>query len=192
LPDHDHKPYWDGPYLSPEPQRLSRWESRLKELDGFKVGICWGGSSDHAQDNFRSVRLAEFAPLALIPGVRLISLQKGPPREQLAPLSADMPVIDFGNELDESSGAFMDTAAIIRNLDLVISIDTATAHLAGGMGAPVWLALQLAPDWRWTLKRNETPWYPSMRLFRQRRVGGWDEVFADLADALRARLTSGG
>ncbi|MEX0679701.1 MAG: tetratricopeptide repeat protein [Pirellulales bacterium] len=178
-------PYWNGPYLVPDPQRVAAWERRLGAIGGFKVGIVWAGNPDHPNDRFRSVRLAEFARLATVPGVRLVSLQKGAGRSRLAEMPGDVQVIDFGDELDESSGAFMDTAAVIRHLDLVVTVDTAMAHLAGGMGAPVWLLLQRSPDWRWMLDGQETPWYPSMRLFRQRKLHEWDAVFADLAEQLR-------
>lgn len=185
LSDRGGVPYWNGPYLAPDPQLVAAWESRLRAAGGFKVGIVWAGNPEHPHDRFRSVRLAAFAPLAEIPGVRLISLQKSPGREQLAKTPPDMRVIDFGDELDESSGPFMDTAAVIRHLDLIITVDTAIAHLAGGMGAPVWLLLQCSPDWRWMLDGHQTPWYPTMRLFRQRQLHDWDGVFAEVAESLR-------
>jgi hypothetical protein len=117
-----------------------------------------------------------------VEGVKLISLQKGPGTEQLA-IRKD--VIDFGNRLDEATGPFMDSAAIMQSLDLVICSDTAVAHLAGALGVPVWLALPVVPDWRWLLQRSDSPWYPSMRLFRQTRRGDWGEVFEQMAGELR-------
>jgi hypothetical protein len=123
-----------------------------------------------------------FTPLADIPTVRLISLQKGGGAEQLA--QSPLPVLDLGHELDETSGAFMDTAAVMMNVDLVITSDTALAHLAGALAVPVWVALPFAPDWRWMLDRDDSPWYPTMRLFRQQKPGDWDEVFQRIAGEL--------
>ena len=124
--------------------------------------------------------LRTFAPLAGISGVRLVSLQKGPGREQLSELADRMEVLDLADELVD----FADTAALMSNLDLVITVDTAVAHLAGAMGLPVWVVLPLFPDWRWLLDRDDSPWYPSMRLFRQTAWGEWEGVFKRLTDAL--------
>jgi ADP-heptose:LPS heptosyltransferase len=132
--------------------------------------------------------LQQFARLAEIPGVRLVSLQKGAGREQLAELHGRFPVIDLGDAVDQANGPFMDTAAIMKNLDLVITSDTAVPNLAGALGVPVWVALPFAPDWRWLLDRSDCPWYPSMRLFRQKAIGDWDTVFAEMHGALCARL----
>jgi hypothetical protein len=119
--------------------------------------------------------------------VRLFSLQKGPGAEQLEAVAQSWSVVDFGDQLDAAGGAFLDTAAIMQHLDLVITSDTAHAHLAGALGVPVWVALQFVPDWRWLLARDDSPWYPTMRLFRQARLGDWDGVLARVADEL-ARL----
>ena len=97
-------------------------------------------------------------------------------------------MLDLGDDVDQAAGAFMDTAAIMMNLDLVITSDTAVPHLAGGLGVPVWLALPSAPDWRWLLDRRDSPWYPTMRLFRQRQRGDWQGVFAEIEAALRRQL----
>ena len=110
-------------------------------------------------------------PLAALSGVRLISLQKGPGVDQLAELADAWNMVDFGDALDAEAGAFMDTAAIMKNLDLVVTSDSAVAHLAGALGVPVWVALPYVPDWRWMLDREDNPWYPTMRLFRQEAVG---------------------
>jgi hypothetical protein len=122
--------------------------------------------------------------------VRLVSLQKGVGWEQIAEVAAGCPVIDFGPDLDAANGAFMDTAAIMRSLDLVITSDTAIAHLAGALGVRVWLALGYSCDWRWMDDRTDSPWYPTMRLFRQTSLGDWDELFARVARDL-ARLIHG-
>jgi tetratricopeptide (TPR) repeat protein len=178
-------PYWDGPYLAPEEPVVAAWADRIRAIDGLKVGIVWAGSPDNSQDRFRSARLREFAPLAAVGGVRLVSLQKGPAREQIT-AAPELRVIDLGRELDEPSGVIRDTAAVIRHLDLVVSVDTAVAHLAGGMGAPVWLLLQWSPDWRWPRTGDGTPWYPSMRIFRQQKFDDWSDAFREVAEQLPA------
>ncbi|HJT75918.1 MAG TPA: DUF6165 family protein [Gemmataceae bacterium] len=173
------------PYLTADRERVERWR---KKFDGpeFKVGVAWQGSRTFHWDRYRSIALAHFAPLARVAGVQLISLQKGHGSEQRQEVS--FAVTDLGDELDTKGGSFLDTAAIMQCLDLVITSDTATAHLAGALGVPVWLALPVSPDWRWLLGRDDCPWYPTMRLFRQRRLGEWDEVFERLAAALEAAV----
>ena len=171
------------PYLFADASLVEQWRRELApELPRFKVGITWQGNPRFKGDRLRSMPLARFAPLARVNGVRLISLQKGFGSEQVR--GADFPVVDLGNRLDEAAGAFMDTAAVMKNLDLVITSDTATAHLAGALGVPVWLALASAPHWVWMLGRDDTPWYPTMRLFRQRAWGDWEEVFERMAGEL--------
>ena len=115
--------------------------------------------------------------------MRLVSLQKGFGSEQIA--TVDFPVLDLSGRLDEVAGPFMDTAAVISSLDLVVTADTAIAHLAGALGAPVWVALPFSPDWRWLRGRDDSPWYPTMRLFRQTAFGQWPDVFERIADAVR-------
>ncbi|HEX4142116.1 MAG TPA: tetratricopeptide repeat protein [Pirellulales bacterium] len=175
----------DVPYLAADPALADSWRGELAGIEGFKIGIAWQGSPDYRFDCFRSIPLSELAPLARVPGVRLLSLQKGFGSEQLT--TVDFPVIDLASRLDEAAGPFMDTAAVIGGLDLVVSANTAIAHLAGALGAPVWVALQFSPDWRWLRDREETPWYPSMRLFRQGAVNRWDEVFERMAARVQAR-----
>jgi tetratricopeptide (TPR) repeat protein len=173
------------PYLRAEPERAAAWRARLEQRPGFRVGIAWQGNPHSIADLGRSAPLAAFAPLAAVPGVRLIALQKGPGSEQLAALPA---VEDLGNGLDPGPDAFLDTAAAMMALDLVVSVDTAAAHLAGALGRPVWIALKSVPDWRWLLDRADTPWYPTARLFRQRQPGDWPGVFAAIAAALKAEV----
>jgi tetratricopeptide (TPR) repeat protein len=173
------------PYLFADPELIARWGDELKSIEGFKIGICWQGSTAHLLDRMRSVPLAEFAPLAKVPGVHFISLQKGEGTEQIVEVAAQFPVIDFGPRLDEEAGAFMDTAAVMKNLDLVITVDTALCHLAGALGVPVWLALSFNPDWRWMQGRDDSPWYPTMRLFRQSKPGNYSEVFEKMAEKLK-------
>ncbi|HXG11259.1 MAG TPA: tetratricopeptide repeat protein [Gemmataceae bacterium] len=174
----------DIPYLFADPDLQERWRQRLDSVSGCKVGIVWQGNPKHKGDRWRSVPLERFAPLAAVPGVRLISLQKGYGAEQLAALGGRFEVIDPEQWVDGGSWTFADTAAVVANLDLVVSVDTAVAHLAGAMGMPVWVALPFAPDWRWLLNREDSPWYPTMRLFRQTRPGDWDGVFRRLTEAL--------
>jgi len=157
---------------------------RLPTSD-FLVGIAWQGSLHYRYDRQRSIPLAQFAHLAQVPAVQLISLQKGPGTDQLRVLAGQFGVVNLGDGLDETAGAFMDTAAVMKNLDLVIASDSAVAHLAGALGVPVWVALALVPDWRWLLEREDSPWYPTMRLFRQTRYGHWDEVFDHIAEELK-------
>ena len=178
-----------GPYLSADPDRLRKWEEELRGLTGFKIGISWQGSPKYQDDKFRSIPLANFAPVANIPGVRLISLQKNFGAEQLRRVPS-WKVINYGEKLDEK-GAFLDTAALMKHLDLVITSDSAVAHLAGALGVPVWLALSAVSDWRWLREREDTPWYPSIRLFRQRRLVDWDEVFDHMAADLRCLVERG-
>lgn len=177
------------PYLFADSALVERWRPELAAIPGFKVGIAWQGNPKYPLDRFRSMPLAQFEPLAQIPGVRLISVQKGPGTEQLCALGHRFPVIELSG-FDESAGAFTDTAAIMKHLDLVITSDSAVAHLAGALGIPAWVALPRAPDWRWLRGREDSPWYPTLRLFRQTETGKWSNVFERMAEQLRARLTS--
>jgi tetratricopeptide (TPR) repeat protein len=173
------------PYLFADPARVARWGQELAARPGFRVGIAWQGNPQFPKDRFRSIPLRHFAPLAAVPGVRLLALQKGPGREQLPEAAALFPLEDLGPRLDEQGGAFMDTAAVLMSLDLVITSDSAVAHLAGGLGVPTWLPLGRAADWRWLLGREDSPWYPTLRLFRQAKVGDWPGLFQRLAGELQ-------
>ena len=168
------------PYVSAPSDLLQKWKDRLASVQGIKVGIAWQGNPKHIGDRGRSVKLAQFAPLAAIPGVTLCSIQKGPGQEQLE--GSELRILDLGSEI---AGDFGDTAALIGNLDLVIAVDTSVVHLAGALGRPVWTAIAFNGDWRWLKDRDDTPWYPTMRLFRQRTIGDWDGVFARLAEELQ-------
>jgi tetratricopeptide (TPR) repeat protein len=174
----------DVPYVTADPELRAKWRAELAGIDGFKIGIVWQGSRDYPSDRLRSIPLCHFAPLARLPGVRLISLQKGFGSEQIS--TVDFPVLDLSDRLDHVAGPFMDAAAVIGSVDLVVTPDTAIGHLAGALGAPVWLALQFSPNWRWLRKRDDSPWYPTMRLFRQTAFGQWPDVFERMADALQA------
>jgi tetratricopeptide (TPR) repeat protein len=176
------------PYLAADPERIAFWRARLSA--GFKVGIVWQGRPDAKIDKGRSVSLRAFAPIASVPGVQLISLQKNNGLDQLADLPEGMRVQTLGPNFDVGSDAFLDSAALMMNLDLVITSDTSIAHLAGALGRPVWIVLKSNPDWRWLVDREDSPWYPTARLFRQRRRGDWDEVFQRVAEEL-ARIVRG-
>jgi tetratricopeptide (TPR) repeat protein len=195
----------DTPYLYADAAKVRSWRRRLKK-DATNIGIVWAGKPTAQYDSVktsglehvdlkwagapaskiadsRSNGLEYFAPLAQIPGVRLYGLQKGPGASQAREL-VQLNVINLGEEFKD----FSDTAAAIANLDLVVSVDTSVAHLAGAMGKPVWVLIPFVPDWRWMLEREDSPWYPSMRLFRQPKRGDWDTVFLQLARELYARI----
>jgi tetratricopeptide (TPR) repeat protein len=172
------------PYLSAEPDLVERWRARIGG-HGFRVGIAWQGNPSGRVDLGRSIPLAMFAPLARIPGVRLISLQKETGVEQLSRLPLGLEVETLGEDFDAGADAFIDTAAVMENLNLVVTSDTSVAHVAGALARPVWVALKRYADWRWLLKREDSPWYPTMRLFRQTAQGDWASVFSRMADELR-------
>lgn len=173
------------PYLAADAELVSQWRERLSSLPGKKVGIAWQGNPKYAWDRYRSVPLSHFVPLGHLENVTLVSLQKGPGEKQIPAAREKFPLVTFDG-LDESAGRLMDTAAILRNLDLFITTDCGLAHLAGAMGVRTWVILGHVPEWRWLIGRDDSPWYPTMRLFRQRRGEGWDEVFSRVAAALQA------
>jgi tetratricopeptide (TPR) repeat protein len=178
------------PYLAANTELITVWRERLPSVRRFRVGINWQGDPNNPLDRARSISLMQFAPLADVAGVSLISLQKGTGAEQLAETASQFDVVHLGDDVDETVGAFMDTAAIMQSLDLVITSDTSIAHLAGGLGVPVWVALAFVPEWRWLLQRDDSPWYPTMRLFRQPQPNDWPGLFADMQTAL-SRLVGG-
>jgi len=205
----------EAPYLFAEPGLVKYWKEKLSGLlsagsgdprttadprttEGTRVGINWRGRPGKGVFRMRDIPLECFERLSRLPGVRLVSLQGGAGREDLGAGSGDprtthgsedartaAPIVDLGSDVDTAHGAFMDTAAIIKNLDLVITSDTAVAHLAGALGVPVWVGLPFAADWRWLLGRSDSPWYPTMRLFRQKRRGDWQGVFEEIEAELR-------
>jgi tetratricopeptide (TPR) repeat protein len=161
------------PYLAAESERVKRWAVQLDALAGLRIGIAWQGNPKVEQliwARGRSLSLAALEPLAQMPGVNLVSLQKGPGLEQLRASAFRDRILDLGPQFDPGPDAFLDAAAVMAGLDLVICSDTAVAHLAGALGRPVWVALNATPDWRWMVGRNDSPWYPTMRLFRQSRA----------------------
>jgi tetratricopeptide (TPR) repeat protein len=174
------------PYLTADPVRQTAWAERLRGDGRLRVGLVWAGNPGHKKDRWRSLPLAALAPLAGSAGVTFYSLQKGPAAEQAGSPPPGLVLRDLGPELTD----FGETAAVVANLDLIITVDTAVAHLAGALGRPVWLLLSAAPDWRWQRTGERSPWYPTMRLFRQEELGVWRPVVARVAAALRA-LTDG-
>jgi tetratricopeptide (TPR) repeat protein len=184
------------PYLSAQPRRTDYWNGRVGP-GGFKIGISWQGEKswegeEKPEDKTRSFALDFFEGISKIQGVRLISLQKGEGVEQLAHMPDGMKVENLGEEFDAGPQSFLDTAAVMQKLDLVISADTAIAHLAGALGRPFWVALKHVPDWRWLLDREDSPWYPSCRLFRQRTPGDWDNVFSRMEAEIHRQLAPTG
>jgi Flp pilus assembly protein TadD len=169
------------PYLQPDTEQTRKWQRRLTEHSAVvKVGLAWAGSPSHKNDRNRSIELARLATLREATGARFFSLQKGKMPTEAKATPAGVDLVDWSDELND----FADTASLIANLDLVISVDTAVAHLAGAMGKPVWTLLPFVPDWRWLLERQDSPWYPTMRLFRQRFPGDWDGVIARVVEQL--------
>jgi tetratricopeptide (TPR) repeat protein len=176
------------PYLGTEPQLLEAWRRELSGVSGLKIGISWQGNPKAGRDQWRSVPLTHFAPIAEVPGIRLFSLQQNAGAEQLPALATRWGITDLGSSFTD----LVDTAAAIMNLDMVITTDTMIAHLSGALGARVWVALGWLGDWRWLQTREDSPWYPTMRLFRQPSHGDWPTVFARIAAALREVVASGG
>jgi hypothetical protein len=169
------------PYLHADAERHRRWQARLAQRRSPRIGLAWSGNPFHWQDRRRSIAFNLFAPLLLEP-FTFVSLQKTV-SDADAKLIAGLPnLVHFGDELAD----FDDTAAIIAALDLVVTIDTAVAHLAGAMGKPTWILLPHAPEWRWMLDREDTPWYPTARLFRQHRRGDWETVIERVRASLCA------
>jgi len=183
----DNIPADTVPYLKPEPARVAKWKARLDELAAphhRRIGLVWAGRPTHKNDRNRSVSLNRLSPLTDIPGVTYISLQKGPGEAQVGDYFGLAPLVNLGPEVDE----FTDTLAIMHGLDLVVTVDTAVGHLAGAMGKKVFIMLPYAPDWRWLEKRSDTPWYPSVRLFRPPTPQNWDAVTAEVAATVRELL----
>ena len=167
------------PYLYAESAKVECWRNKL-DSGSFKVGLVWAGDARHGNDHNRSCSLKYFAPLVKIEGVKLYGLQKEV-SGQLTELAANMGIRCLGEQFKD----FSDTAAAIENMDLVISVDTSVLHLAGAMGKPAWALIPFVPDWRWLLDRQDCPWYPTMKLFRQKERGNWDELFARVSQQLQ-------
>ncbi len=169
------------PYIRAQQDRTAKWYGKLPGGHRLRVGICWAGNSIHLNDRNRSIALERFAKILTVPGLDFISLQKDVSEVQAAILN-DHGVVQFGQEFED----FSDTAAVVAMLDLVVAVDTSIAHLAGAMGKAVALLVPFSPDWRWLLDRTDSPWYPTMRLFRQAAVGEWDGPIERLRQELTA------
>jgi hypothetical protein len=175
------------PYLRADPRQAAAWRDRLAGFSGRKVGLVWAGSPlspqppAQAMDRRRSMALRHFAPLAEIDGLCLVSLQKGDAAAQARMPPDGMVLHDWTEELND----YADTAALVEALDLVISVDTSVAHLAGGLGRPVWVLNRYDQCWRWLRDRSDSPWYPTARLFQQSAPGDWDGVIGEVTRALR-------
>ncbi len=187
------------PYLSADPATIAFWRQVLERVLSvsdlatvFTIGIVWQGNPENRIDRWRSFPLALLAPLAALPNVRLISLQKGAGTEQIRELAGRFPVteLDTGSGGQEDRRDFLDTAALMSLVNLVVTPETATAHLAGALGVRCWVALSLVGDWRWMVDGDTTPWYPRARLFRQAKMGEWDELFKRMAGVLERELTT--
>jgi len=182
----------DIPYLAAEPSAVASWRERLQPLPGLKVGLVWAGDprkydpESNRIDQRRSLNLEAFEPLFALVGVSYVSLQKGEASAQVG--AYESRVADWMGEI----GDFADTAALAACLDLVIAVDTSVAHLAGALGKEVWLLSRFDGCWRWMLERSDSPWYPSLTLFRQTQPGNWDDVIADIGSSLAARLSGNG
>ncbi|NOX34927.1 MAG: tetratricopeptide repeat protein [Deltaproteobacteria bacterium] len=174
----------ENPYLYADGELVRIWKARIRSENDFKIGIVWAGHPEHTNDPNRSVSLSAFSALKEVGGLKLISLQK----EKYEKWTDVDPKEIFDRDLGEEISDFADTAAIIENLDLVISVDTAIVHLAGALGKEVWTLLPFSPDWRWMIDREDSPWYPAMRLFRQPAPGDWSSVFKKVGKNLLKRL----
>ncbi|MBI3515529.1 MAG: glycosyltransferase family protein [Proteobacteria bacterium] len=171
------------PYLHADPAKSAHWRQRLDALlpRGYRrIGLVWAGRPAHENDRNRSLALDRLAPLAGLPGIALVALQLGPAQAQIGGFYGAAPLVNLAPEIAD----FTDTLAILDNLDLVVAVDTAVAHLAGAMAKPVFVLLPYAPDWRWLLDRTDSPWYPTARLFRQPALRDWDAVINNLISVL--------
>ena len=174
------------PYLRADPARAAVWKERIGRLTptaSRRVGIVWAGRPTHNNDRWRSASLADFAPLAALPGVALVSLQKGPAAAQAGQYFGAAPLVNIGAEIVD----YEDTMAILESLDMLVTVDTSVGHVAGAMGRKVFILLARAPDWRWLLDRTDTPWYPSVTLIRQKATGVWTDAMATAAKLVAQR-----
>jgi tetratricopeptide (TPR) repeat protein len=175
------------PYLKVDPARIAAWRERLAATlpaGAKRIGLAWTGRPTHPNDRRRSLPLAALAPLAAVGPAAFVSLQKPMPARDLEAMQRFPGMTDLSEALTD----FGETAALMENLDLVVTVDTSVGHLAGALGKPTWILIPKAADWRWMLEREDSPWYPSVRLFRQHKPGGWDEPMGKLRAALRAML----
>lgn len=184
------------PYLYADETLVEDWKEKLAADKNFKIGICWQGNDNYATPLLRmtvaqkSVHPKEFAPICCVPGVSIYSLQKTTGTDQLKDIPDTMHIITFDGDFDQSHGRFMDTAAVIKNLDLIITVDTSISHLASGLGIPTWIMLPNPADWRWMINRNDSPWYPNVtRLFKQPTPGDWESMIKEVAHELQQYIS---
>lgn len=184
------------PYLHPDEKLVAEWKQKLATDKNFKIGVCWQGNDNYATPMLRttvaqkSVHPRELEPICSIPGVSVYSLQKITGTDQLKEIPNTMHIKTFDGDFDQSNGRFMDTAAVIKNLDLVITVDTSISHLASGLGTPTWIMLPNPSDWRWMINRTDSPWYPNItRLFKQPTPGDWKSMIKEVATELKKHIT---
>ena len=173
-----------NPYLWPDPQEVARVKARLDRLPGFKVGINWQGNPRHSNDRERSIAIDRFEGLMALEGVTPVSLQTINRERDIDPYIERFGALDW----PEEKAGFYPLACLIKALDLVVTCDSAVAHVAGALGVPTWLLLPVKLDWRWLLRRSDSPWYPSFRLFRQTQPLDWGPVFSAVEQALGAEI----
>lgn len=183
------------PYLYADEKLVAEWKQKLSADKNFKIGICWQGNDNYATPLLRatvaqkSVHPKEFEPICNVPGVSVYSLQKTTGTDQLKEIPSSMRIITFDGDFDQSNGRFMDTAAVMKNLDLVITVDTSISHLSSGLGVPTWIMLPNPADWRWMLNRTDSPWYPKVtRLFKQPTPGDWESMINEVAVELKKHI----
>ena len=183
------------PYLYSDEKLIAEWKEKLASDKNFKIGICWQGNDNYATPMLRttvaqkSVHPKEFEPICQVPGVSIYSLQKMTGTDQLKEIPSTMHIKTFDGDFDQSHGRFMDTAAVIKNLDLIITVDTSISHLASGLGTPTWILLPNPADWRWMIDRDDSPWYPNItRLFKQPTPGDWKSMIYEVAVELRKHI----
>lgn len=174
------------PYLRADPQKVEEWRSRMPADGCLRIGLSWRGASENRDNINRSCALSSFKPLADLEGIVFYSLQLGDGSEEISPLAETLHVIDVSEHIHD----YADTAALIENLDLIITVCTSVTHLAGALGKPVWTLLHFASDWRWLLERDDSPWYPTMRLFRQTAAGDWERVISRVRHELELMLSN--
>mgnify|MGYP001442715284 CR=1 FL=1 len=173
------------PWLTAPEERIDYWSQRLESSTGKRIALVWQGNPNYRADKVRSLALKNFQPILELKEHAFYSLQRDFGSEQLAGLTTDFQIHDFGENLDREAGAFMDSAALLSQLDLLITSDTAIAHLAGALGTQVYLLLPHQPDWRWGINgEHVTKWYPNMRPFVQAKAGDWSSVFKEVQTAL--------
>jgi hypothetical protein len=172
------------PYLRASDAAIASWRARLPSSQSLRVGLVWAGNAAHINNHNRSIAVERLAPLLSLPGVEFVSIQKDAAPADVAALHRHGHVLDLGRELRD----FADTAAVVAQLDVIVSVDTAAAHLAGAIAKPVYLLMPFMPDWRWGIERDDSAWYPTVRLFRQKAPGQWDETIRRLTDAVREKM----